>query len=113
MNKKQRGVLALSAIAIITFFLFPPYFGIDRNSQGRVHGPVGFHPAWAPPGPEHVLGVFEEDGLVPEEGIEASALDIRVNKVGVVFELVILALLASAALFVFRPRSKPEKEAGK
>jgi hypothetical protein len=102
MNERQKGVLVLFIIAIITMFLFPPYFGIDRDSQGRVHGPVGFHPAWAPPGPEHVLGVFEEDGLVPEEGIEASALDIRVNKVGMVFEFIILVLLTSAALFALR-----------
>lgn len=110
MNKRQRGVLALSIIVLITLLLFPPYFGIDRTSQGRVHGPVGWHPAWAPPDPEHVLSAFAEDDLIPEGGIEASALDIRVNKVGTVFEIVGLFLLMSAALFALRTRRVRQEE---
>lgn len=103
-------MLALGTVAIIALSLFPPYFGIDRTSPGSIHGPVGFHPVWAPPGPEHVLGVFAEDGLIPEGGVQTSALDIRVNKVGMVFEFVGLALLMSVAFFALRTRTKPEEE---
>jgi amino acid transporter len=110
VNKRQRGTLVLGTIVLITIFLFPPYFGIDPASQGRIHGPVGFHPAWAPPDQEYVSGVFVADGLIPEGAPEAPAMDIRVNKVLMVFEIIGLVLLTSAALFALRGRKRREEE---
>ena len=107
----EREISDMLGRDVVVAVLFPPYFGMDSTSQGQVHGPVGFHPVWAPPGPEHVLDVFAEGGLIPEGGVEASALDIRVNKVGLVFEIAGLTLVMAIALFTTRTRRSREEEA--
>jgi hypothetical protein len=110
VNKRQRGILALCAIAFVVIFLFPPYMAMDRTSPGTVHAGVGLHPVWAPPGSDHVLAVFAEEGVTPEGGVQATDLDIRVNKVGFVFEIIALVLFVSAALFALRSRGRPGEE---
>jgi hypothetical protein len=108
MNKRQKTALALFAIAIIALSLFPPFFAIDPTSEGRIHTSIGFHPAWAPPDEAYAHEVLAQEGFLPSEGLDVVSLEVRRNKVLMVFGLLLLLIGASVALFGFRTRRKDE-----
>ena len=106
MNKRQRVLLICSIVGFVLMLLFPPYFVIDSQSQGRIHSPIGYHPAWDPPSKEDGHEVLMKRGLIPEEGIEVAPLVIGKNVVLLVFNTVFLLLITSAGLYLLRTRNK-------
>ena len=104
MNKKQKTALALFVVTVITLFLFPPFFAIDPTSGGRIHASIGFHPVWAPPDQAYAYEVLAGEGFLPSEGLNVVSLEVRANKVLMVFSLLLLLIGIAVALFGFRTR---------
>ena len=105
MNKRQKTALALFVVAIIALFLFPPFFAIDPTSGGLIHTSIGFHPVWAPPDEAYAFEVLAEEGSLPSESLGVINLEVRRNKVLMVFGLFLLLIGVSVALFGFNTRS--------
>jgi len=55
MNPSRTVILVAGAGLLAVLLSFPPFFGIDTTSNGRVHADIGHHPRWRPPSPEQVL----------------------------------------------------------
>jgi hypothetical protein len=115
MNRKQRVVLLIELALLAVMFVFPPYAGIDRESEGRIHAPLGYYPFWSPPTSQDVFHALRErfpslevpdaDGRTADEHRLASFEPIF-NKVHLIFN-VALSMLATGLLFlVFRNRAK-------
>ena len=49
MNKRQKSVLAVGTMVLILLIVYPPYFAIGRESDGKLHAFVGYHWVWNPP----------------------------------------------------------------
>jgi hypothetical protein len=113
MNRKQKVVVIIEAAVLAAMFVFPPYAGIDRESDGRIHDFLGYYPFWSPPSSEDVFQALRQ--RFPEElGVSAESMDDNrlssfeplFNKVHLIFN-VTLSLLATAFLvIIFRNRAK-------
>ena len=107
------GVLATGA-ALVLLWSFPPFFGIDADSGGRLHQAIGRRPRWAPPGPDEVCIVLRERQLAsgpaptldcPPSAERRAALSARVNTVHLLMESTGALLACAVWLFVARLRT--------
>ena len=105
-------MLALFTCGLILMFLFPPYFGIDRSSNGQVHASVGYHPVWDPPDREHVLSVLSETGLASEADLQLSNLEVGRNNVLLGIQTLGLYLLSLVGFLASRTRRGERREKG-
>jgi hypothetical protein len=105
MNRYQRGILALFACGLVLMLSFPPYFGIDEGSQGRVHAFLGFHPFWDPPTREDALAVLSEAGAEPGRSLQLTDLRVGRNNVRLTLNVLGLVLASSIAILALRTRS--------
>ena len=48
MNKKQRSILLIVAVALFLLLLFPPFYSPSNNS-GKVYGNLGYSFIFSPP----------------------------------------------------------------
>ena len=72
MNRPRLGVLSLLVIGLVAMLIFPPYFAVDMTSNGRIHGSLGYHPAWDPPSQERALAILSDGGILPDSGVQAA-----------------------------------------
>ncbi len=102
MNGRQWVVAGLASLALLLMLLFPPYFGIDRTSDGRVHAFLGYHPLWAPPTATDALPVLAGEAVAPYAGTEPQNVDVRMDLVRLGINVIALAIAVGAGLFVLR-----------
>ena len=110
MNRRQGTVLCIELILLLVLCAFPPYFGIDRNSEGRIHGPVGHFPIWDPPSTSDVFEALAQ--LHPElkgQRDRLEAFQPGLNKVKLTIMMTASVLLAGVLLCLFR--GKPAAKA--
>ena len=106
MNRKQKGILLVAALVLILMILFPPYYGIDRESGGRVHAFVGYHAIWNPPSASYV---YERLAFLDPESADPgrlSSFEARLNAVRMIFNCAILGIATALAMFVLRKQPK-------
>jgi len=116
-----KHVLALAAAVFLLMVFFPPYFGVYDQAGSNLHMPLGWHPIWSPPSQadayraihgeslDSVLaGSAAERSRVIEERLALTRVGF--NKVMFVFQVVVVALVASAvAVIVGRLRGRQPK----
>jgi hypothetical protein len=102
MHKQQKGILVVAALVLLVMILFPPYYGIDRESGGRLHAFIGYHPVWDPPSASDVyqrLTPAAPEGSSPGD---LSSFEARLNVVRLAFNLALLGVAAVLAKFALR-----------
>ena len=116
-----KHVLALAAAVFLLMVFFPPYFGVYDQAESNLHMPLGWHPIWSPPSQadayraihgeslDSVLaGSAAERSRVIEERLALTRVGF--NKVMFVFQVVVVALVASAVpVIVGRLRGRQPK----
>ena len=91
-------------MALLLMLLFPPYFGIDTTSQGRVHASLGYYPVWAPPTGADALPVLAGEAVAPHVAIEPQNIDVRMNGVRLVINLIAMVIVVGTGLVVLRSK---------
>lgn len=97
--------MSLAGLFIFVLILFPPYFGIDVESEGRVHAFIGYHPIWSPPSSEQVYEILTSESASAVDAVRLSSFEARLNVVRLAFNIFVLVIVAVVALIVFRQRS--------
>jgi hypothetical protein len=96
-------------------FVFPPYAGMDTESEGRVHAFLGYYPFWDPPTPEDVFHALRQRFPELEElGAGANDVDSKrlssfsplFNRVRLVFNLVFVGMGTGLLLVLLRGQKK-------
>jgi hypothetical protein len=86
-------------------FIFPPYFGIDRENARQVHAQLGYYPFWSPPSSSDVFQALSEQFPSirgQEERLES--FESGLNKVLLTFNVVLSLLVTGVLLFIFRTK---------
>jgi hypothetical protein len=102
MNRPQLGILLLLVVGLAAMVAFPPYFGMDVTSDGRIHGFLGYHPAWDPPSQEGAYAILLDDGLVPASGVQASNLAVRTNVIRMALNALAFVILCLVGVRLLR-----------
>jgi len=106
------GAVALALLTVL--WIYPPFFGIDMESGGRLHTGMGHWPRWDPPTPVDVCEALRarQQASGSEAALECPPSPARqpafrtgVNRVLQVFETTGLLLAGAAWLVVTRMRS--------
>ncbi len=105
MNSRQKYTISLAGLFIVALILFPPYFGIDVESEGRVHAFIGYRPVWSPPSAEQVYEILTSESASDVDVARLSSFEARLNVVRLAFNVFVLVIVAVVALIVFRQRS--------
>ncbi len=105
MNSRQKYTISLAGLFIVVLILFPPYFGIDVESEGRVHAFIGYRPIWSPPSAEQVYEILTSESASDVDVARLSSFEARLNVVRLAFNVFVLVIVAVVALIVFRQRS--------
>jgi hypothetical protein len=105
MNRKQKLVLYIEVVLLLVMFIFPPYFGIDRNSEGQVHAGMGYYPFWSPPSSSDVFQVLSEQfPSIQGQEERLDSFESGLNKVLLTFNVVLSLLVTGCLLLLFRTR---------
>lgn len=62
----KRTSISVSMVLVLVLIIFPPFFGIDNESAGKVHTNLGYFPIWAKPGESDAFDGLVERGLLRE-----------------------------------------------
>lgn len=111
MSKANAILIGMGSFVIALMILFPPYFVIDSQSDGRVHGPIGYHPIWKPPTSEYGYNRLHSKDPGPEPVSKISkerlnSYEIRVNKVGLTMQSILVVVLVSAGMVITKKRQR-------
>jgi hypothetical protein len=111
MTKTGVILVGVGVFVIALMILFPPYFVIDLQSNGRVHGPIGYHPIWKAPTSEYgYVRLHSKDPRAePVSNISKERLDsykIGVNKVGLTMQSILVVVLVSIGLVITKKRQQ-------
>jgi len=79
MNTIQRVIILAAIVLIVLSVLFPPYAAGKLPVGENIHSGIGYHPIWKPPTVEYAF-----------------------NKVGFIFQLIVILLISSVMLFIVR-----------
>jgi len=105
MSRTQIAVAGVAVVLILLMLAFPPYFGIDVESGGTLHGSIGRHPIWNPPSSEYVCHALNPEAVeVCRE--DSSAYRSGLNKVRLVLQEVLLVAGSLVILLVVRRRER-------
>jgi len=85
-------------------FLFPPFFAMDQASDGRIHGFLGYHPAWNAPSQERAYAILVEGGVLPGSGVQASDLVVRRNTIRLTLNAFVLFVFLLVGFLTLRSR---------
>ena len=108
MNRVQKLVLVAEVVLLLVMFIFPPYFGIDRESEGQVHAAMGYYPFWSPPTSSDVFRALAEQfpSLQGQEE-RLGSFESGLNKVQLTANVAMSLLVTGFLLFLFRTRKRP------
>jgi len=79
LAKVNKILLFLFLLILLVQFLFPPYFGMDSLSNGKVHTFLGYHPVWKDIPPEKVYKFMLEKGKIVSDSIPTSENKLTFN----------------------------------
>ena len=96
MNRNQKIVLAIGAIILIGIAVHPPYYGIDRNSSGKLHAFIGNHWIWDPPPAPDVYRSLTKSDPTGVDPLRLASFEARINAVRLIENTV--SLVAAVAL---------------
>ena len=115
MNTKQKVVIVCEVVLLLLMFIFPPYAGIDTESDGRIHAFLGYYPVWDPPSSEDVFHALRQR-FPSLGGLSASADDVNdarlssfsplFNKVRLIFNVTVSLLIIGLLLILLRSKQR-------
>lgn len=119
MNTKQKVAIVFEVVLLAVMFILPPYAGIDRESDGRIHAFLGYYPVWDTPSSEDVFHALRQR-FPSLEDLGASADDVNearlssfsplFNKVRLIFNVTVSLVITGLLLILLRskiPRLEP------
>jgi len=95
-------IIAGAALVLLLMFLYPPWMSIDPQSEGRVHGTLGYYAIWDPPPAESVFRALYPDARELPDAERLGGFMPRVNRVRLIINALAVALACSLAIFVLR-----------
>ena len=123
MNRRKRTILSIGGVVFGLMIVFPPYWVLYEQPEENLHSGAGRHPIWNPPTPAYAFealhGYSHLDSIARDTDDErtriaesrlASSL-VGFNKVGFVFDAVVLVILTAGALLIFGRRPKSRESA--
>jgi len=79
LAKVNKILLFLFLLILLVQFLFPPYFGMDSLSNGKVHTFLGYHPVWKDIPPEKVYKFMLEKGTIVSDSTATPGNNLIIN----------------------------------
>jgi hypothetical protein len=104
MNRIQKIVLSLAMIVVVIMILFPPYAAMKLPIGNNIHGSLGYHPIWNPPNAEYAYEALTGEKYDPVNENELSNYIVIFNKVGFIFNMVILIIVTTALFRILRSK---------
>jgi len=108
MNTIQRVIILAAIVLIVLSVLFPPYAAGKLPVGENIHSGIGYHPIWKPPSVEYAYGVLHKEKYDPAAGVDLTGYFVMFNKVGFIFQLIVILLISSIMLFIFRKRRRTQ-----
>ena len=104
VKNSTKIILLTGGVVLVVMLLFPPYFGIDVESDGQVHSSIGHHPIWSPPTSEEVYSALVpvEKRSDPVTTGELVSFEARINMVKLVMQFILLGVLMLVAPLIVR-----------
>jgi len=106
MNKIQRVIILASIVLILVSAIFLPYAAGKLPVGEDIHGSIGYHPIWKRPTVEFAYMVLHGEKYDPATGVDLSGYFVMFNKIGFIFQLMVILLVSSILLIIFRKRRK-------
>ncbi len=106
MNRNRKIVLALGAVIIAALIVRPPYFGVDRESGGKVHAFIGYHWIWASPSSANVYERLMKSSASGVDGSRLASFEARINVVRLIQNIVILGAAVALGMAFLGRRTK-------
>jgi hypothetical protein len=100
VDNRQKWILVAAALILLAMILFPPYFGVDRESGGRLHAFIGHHPIWDPPPASYVYQRLSSGDPGSSAPADLSSFEARVNVVRLARNIALLGVAALLAKIV-------------
>jgi hypothetical protein len=104
MNNIQKIIVSVAIVIVVVMILFPPYAAMKLPVGNNVHGSLGFHPIWNPPDAVNAYESLTGEKYDSANEGELSSYVIIFNKVRFIFDLIILVIVTSVLLVIFRSR---------
>jgi hypothetical protein len=106
MNRNQKRVLAIGVLILIALIVHPPYFGIDRDSGGKLHAFIGYHWIWRPPSSAYVYERLTKSDPAGIDSVRLASFAARVNSVRLVQNIVALGAVVALSIVLLKRRKK-------
>jgi hypothetical protein len=104
MKRPCKAIALAAGLGLALLVLFPPFFGVDRESNGRIHAALGHHPIWRPPSSAEVFRALSPGAASLPEAERLAAFQTRFNAVDFAAKALLLLVLSSVATLILRPR---------
>ena len=111
MNKNQKIVLAIGVLILIALIMHPPYFGIDRDSGGKLHAFIGYHWIWRPPSSTYVYERLTKSDPAGIDSVRLASFVARVNSVRLVQNIGALGVVVALGMVLLKKRKKAPNSA--
>jgi len=112
MASSSKCVLGLSGALLLLMVLFPPYFGIDVESDGQLHSALGYYSIWSPPSAEYVYETLTSESSSDLEDARLASFRARLNLVRLSFNIVALGVATVVVLLVLSVSRRARQAAG-
>jgi len=106
MNRNQKVILATGAIILVTMIVHPPYFGIDRESGGKLHAFIGYHWIWNPPAAADVYKRLTKSDPAAIDPLRLASFEARINTVRLIQNIVVLSAAVALGMALLKKRAK-------
>ena len=106
MNKVQKIVISSAIIVVLIMILFPPYAAMKLPIGNNIHGSLGYHPIWDPPDAVYAYETLTGEKYDSANEEELSNYKVIFNKVGFIFSLIVLAIITTTLLIIFRNKKQ-------
>lgn len=105
MNRHQKLILAAGVVMAAALIVRPPYFGIDRDSDGRTHAAIGVHWIWDPPSSAEVCARLTQGDAAAVSPSRLAAFEARVNVVRLAMKLAAAGMVIVVGMMLTRARA--------
>jgi hypothetical protein len=106
MNRNQKIILTIGVVLLITLIVHPPYFGIDRDSGGKLHAFIGYHWIWDAPSAPDVYERLTNSDATGVDPLRLESFEARINTVRLIQNVVVLGAAVALGMAFLRKRAK-------
>jgi hypothetical protein len=106
INRRQKLVLALGIVGAAALIARPPYFGIDRESAGKLHSVMGYRWIWDPPSPAEVYARLTGDEAGGVDRARLAAFEAEINVVRWIRDAVAMGAAVALPIWLLRGKTR-------